>query len=99
MISKQNCPFSDMPVVLDLQVANGIKMGRGDAMKKKITKYMIEKDVKFGILIDECTIVSHLTVLSVCVRAAFCEEPDPTMIFFELIESKTFRLPQSTLSY
>ncbi|MGH0164065.1 UNVERIFIED_CONTAM: hypothetical protein FKN15_062383 [Acipenser sinensis] len=54
-----------MPVVLDLQVANGIKMGRGDAMKKKITKYMIEKDVKFGILIDECTIVSHLTVLSV----------------------------------
>ncbi|XP_069481527.1 E3 SUMO-protein ligase KIAA1586-like [Ambystoma mexicanum] len=99
MVSKKDRPFTDLPVLVDLQIANGLSMGRvlqsrkscadicdfiGKEMKMKLTKYIVKEDLKFAILIDECTTVSHLSVLSVCIRTAFGGEP--TSFFWELLE-------------
>lgn len=101
MISKLNRPFSDMPDLVELQVANGADMGRvlhsrkscaeicdfiGEEMKKKIIGYMIEKDVKFSVLVEECTTVNNKSAMAVSIRAAFGEESEPLTIFFQLLE-------------
>ncbi|XP_030053657.1 E3 SUMO-protein ligase KIAA1586 [Microcaecilia unicolor] len=99
MIGKTDCAFARMPILVDLQRTNGINMGRmlqseqscadicdfiGAEMKKRVVKYIIEKDIQFGVVVDESANISHQMVLLVCLRAAFFETP--TTIFFDLIE-------------
>jgi hypothetical protein len=88
-----------MEVLVDLQESNGTNMGRilqtnkscvdicdfiGSEMHSKLIKFIIDNNLKFSILVDECTTISHLSVLILCVRAAFSEKP--TTIYLDLIE-------------
>ncbi|XP_029444218.1 E3 SUMO-protein ligase KIAA1586 homolog [Rhinatrema bivittatum] len=99
MIGRTDCAFARMPALIDLQRVNGINMGRvlqseqscadicdfiGAEMKKRVVKHIMERDIQFGVVVDESANISHQMVLLVCLRAAFFETP--TTIFFDLIE-------------
>nr|XP_015816363.2 E3 SUMO-protein ligase KIAA1586 [Nothobranchius furzeri] len=78
-------PFTDMPVDVQLQVLNGVNMGRvlhsnntcahildhiAAAMKEKIVNEIVMNRRKLCVLIDESTTISGKFVLVVCLRAA-----------------------------
>lgn len=99
MISKNQQPFSLMEDLVDLQEANGITLGGvlqsrkscgdicefiGEEMRKRLVTHIIKNDSKMGVLIDESTTASHLTVLIVCLRCAIGSNP-PTTVIFELL--------------
>uniref|UniRef100_A0A3P9DK26 HAT C-terminal dimerisation domain-containing protein n=1 Tax=Maylandia zebra TaxID=106582 RepID=A0A3P9DK26_9CICH len=89
-----------MPIDVQLQVLNGVKMGRvlhsnnscanildhiAAEMKKKVVNDIVMNERKLCVLIDESTTISGKSVLVVCLRSAISSE-NPDTIFFELIE-------------
>ncbi|KAK5647935.1 hypothetical protein RI129_002827 [Pyrocoelia pectoralis] len=83
-IVKKGRPFTDLPLDVDLQMLNGVNIGRilqsdhscaniachiANEMRKTILKKMVENKSKLALLIDESTSVSKCTVLVVCIRA------------------------------
>uniref|UniRef100_A0A8C1RFQ8 HAT C-terminal dimerisation domain-containing protein n=1 Tax=Cyprinus carpio TaxID=7962 RepID=A0A8C1RFQ8_CYPCA len=99
-IGKHGRPFTDMPIDVQLQVLNGVKMGRvlhsnnscanildhiAAEMKKKVVNDIVMNERKLCVLIDESTTISGKSVLVVCLRSAISNE-QPDTIFFELIE-------------
>uniref|UniRef100_A0A3P9BKF5 HAT C-terminal dimerisation domain-containing protein n=1 Tax=Maylandia zebra TaxID=106582 RepID=A0A3P9BKF5_9CICH len=99
-IGKHGRPFTDMPIDVQLQVLNGVKMGRvlhsnnscanildhiAAEMKKKVVNDIVMNERKLCVLIDESTTISGKSVLVVCLRSAISSE-NPDTIFFELIE-------------
>uniref|UniRef100_A0A3P9DDZ8 HAT C-terminal dimerisation domain-containing protein n=1 Tax=Maylandia zebra TaxID=106582 RepID=A0A3P9DDZ8_9CICH len=98
-IGKHGRPFTDMPIDVQLQVLNGVKMGRvlhsnnsfanildhiAAEMKKKVVNDIVMNERKLCVLIDESTTISGKSVLVVCLRSAISSE-NPDTIFFELI--------------
>lgn len=99
-IGKHGRPFTDMPIDVQLQVLNGVKMGRvlhsnnscanildhiAAEMKKKVVNDIVMNERKLCVLIDESTTISGKSVLVVCLRSAISNE-QPDTVFFELIE-------------
>ncbi|XP_051997765.1 E3 SUMO-protein ligase KIAA1586-like [Xyrauchen texanus] len=99
-IGKHGRPFTDMPIDVQLQVLNGVKMGRvlhsnnscanildhiAAEMKKKVVNDIVMNERKLCVLIDESTTIGGKSVLVVCLRSAISSEK-PDTIFFELIE-------------
>uniref|UniRef100_A0A3P9D9G4 HAT C-terminal dimerisation domain-containing protein n=1 Tax=Maylandia zebra TaxID=106582 RepID=A0A3P9D9G4_9CICH len=99
-IGKHGRPFTDMPIDVQLQVLNGVKMGRvlhsnnscanildhiAAEMKKKVVNDIVMNERKLCVLIDESTTISGKSVLVVCLRSAISSE-NPDTILFELIE-------------
>uniref|UniRef100_A0A3B3CDZ6 DUF4371 domain-containing protein n=1 Tax=Oryzias melastigma TaxID=30732 RepID=A0A3B3CDZ6_ORYME len=99
-IGKHGRPFTDMPLDVQLQVLNGVNMGRvlhsnntcanildhiAAEMKKKVVNDIVINLRKLCVLIDESTTISGKAVLVVCLRSAISGE-EPDTIFFELIQ-------------
>ena len=72
-IAKVGRPFTDMPIDCDVQMLNGVELGRtlqsdkschdicqhiGNEMRSKLCRLIIESNSKFSILIDESTSIS-----------------------------------------
>lgn len=85
-IAKNQRPFTDLPVDIDLQVSNGLPMGNilhsdktchdiathiAFEMKSTICKNIIENKKKISILIDESTTLSKKSTLVVVIRTYF----------------------------
>uniref|UniRef100_A0A3P9DT09 HAT C-terminal dimerisation domain-containing protein n=1 Tax=Maylandia zebra TaxID=106582 RepID=A0A3P9DT09_9CICH len=102
-IGKHGRPFTDMPIDVQLQVLNGVKMGRvlhsnnscanildhiAAEMKKKVVNDIVMNERKLCVLIDESTTISGKSVLVVCLRSAISSE-NPDTILFELIELRS----------
>lgn len=88
---KQNRPFTDLEDDIDLQVLNGIKMGRilqsriscsniskhiGEEMRRKLLTEIINMRQKISVLIDESTTVSKKTTMIVYIRTVVVGEHD-----------------------
>jgi hypothetical protein len=101
-IVKNQRPFVDLPHEVDLQVLNGISLGKilhsdktcaaiashiATEMKKNICKDIISTKKKISVLIDESTTLSKRTVLIVVLRVFFEDIPgDPYTFNLDLIE-------------
>jgi hypothetical protein len=87
-IAKQNRPFTDIPVDIELQELNGQNMGRvlhsnfscanivdhiAKEMRNKVAQYIIEHNLKISVMVDESTTVSHKSVLVICLRCTLNE--------------------------
>uniref|UniRef100_H3AY60 HAT C-terminal dimerisation domain-containing protein n=1 Tax=Latimeria chalumnae TaxID=7897 RepID=H3AY60_LATCH len=94
-LAKLNRPFSDLPVVLDLQKANGLDVVRilqsdhscADIMCH-IAKSMrfISNDLKIGFMIDESTSASKKAVLVICMKVIFTNSDEASSMFFDLAQ-------------
>ena len=100
-MAKKNRPFTDHPKIIDLQVANGLDMGRvlhsnviatdiidyiATEMRIKLVNYIKEVKPKISVLIDESTTVSNLSTLIIYLRGLFDNAEEPITIFFGLVE-------------
>lgn len=105
-LMKANRPLTDLPWLVDLQVLNGISMGRllqseksfaeianhiADEMRINIIKVIKEGECKIGIMIDESTTISKKTALSICLRAVLPNSKEANSIFLKFVE-----LPDTT---
>lgn len=85
-IAKNQRPFTDLPVDIDLQISNGLTMGKilhsdktchdivthiAFEMKNAICKNIIDNKRKISVLIDESTTLSKKTTLVVVIRSNF----------------------------
>lgn len=85
-IAKNQRPFVDMPKLVDLQVLNGVNMGRvlqtnkscanvvdhiANEMRIKISKDIIEKKRKLYIIIDESTTLSKKNHVSIMFKMRY----------------------------
>jgi hypothetical protein len=100
-IAKQNRPFTDLPVVIELQELNGLNMGRvlhsnfscanivdhiSKEMMNKIAQYIIEHNIKISVMVDESTTVSRKSVLVIRLRCTLNEDDPPLSFFWDLVE-------------
>lgn len=100
-ISKFQRPYSDMSKLVDLQVINGVDLGRilhtnvlctqiidhiAFEMRKKLADNIIENRRKLCILVDESTTLSKKSMLVVCLRCAVGELGDINTFFFDIVE-------------
>ena len=101
-IAKNQRPFTDLPHEIELQILNGISMGRilhsdkkcakivahiASEMKKTICKKIISLKNKISRLIDESTTLSKKTMLVVVIRTFFGNFPGEAYVFnLDLIE-------------
>ncbi|XP_027145225.1 E3 SUMO-protein ligase KIAA1586-like [Larimichthys crocea] len=84
-IVKSGRPFTDLPIDIDLQVLNGLDMGRtlhsdhscatisqhiANQMRERVVGKVLQSGTKFSILIDESTTESKKSVLIIYVRAS-----------------------------
>jgi len=100
-IAKLGRPFTDLPSDIELQVVNGLDMGRtlhsnvscaeitqhiASEMRKKVTEKVLSGNSKLSILIDESTTDSKISVLIVYIRASLEECEQPLTFFLDLVE-------------
>lgn len=99
----KNCrPFNDFGDEIDVQIANGVALGRilhtnvscasiidhiGQEMRKKMCKTIIEGEGKFSVLIDESTTISKHSTLIVYLRSSF-KNAEPITIFLDTVEAE-----------
>ncbi|XP_031357901.1 E3 SUMO-protein ligase KIAA1586-like [Photinus pyralis] len=102
-IIKKGRPFTDLTSDIDMQVLNGLKMGRilhsdhacadianhiATEMRKRIVSQIIQNESKISVLIDETTSVSKNTVLVVCIKTTL-PHSEPVTFFLDLIDLET----------
>uniref|UniRef100_H3A966 HAT C-terminal dimerisation domain-containing protein n=1 Tax=Latimeria chalumnae TaxID=7897 RepID=H3A966_LATCH len=100
-LAKLNRPFSDLPVVLDLQKANGLDVGRvlqsdhscadimchiAKSMRRKLVESVISNDLKIGFMIDESTTTSKKAALVICMKVVFTNSDEASSMFFDLAQ-------------
>lgn len=100
-IVKSGRPFTDLPVDIDLQVLNGLDMGRtlhsdhscatislhiANEMRERVVGQVLQSGTKFSILIDESTTDSKKSVLIIYIRASIGKIEDPLTFFLDLVE-------------
>jgi len=100
-IAKNQRPYVDMPKLVDLQVLNGISMGRvlqsdkscatiidhiANEMRIKMCKDIIENNRKLCIIVDESTTLSKKTMLVICLRCAIGDAFEVSTFFFDIVE-------------
>lgn len=88
-IAKNQRPFSDHPKLIDLQIYNGLNMGRilqsdkscsnivdhiAIEMRKKVCNEIIHQQRKLCVIVDESTTLSKKTMLVICLRTTIGEE-------------------------
>lgn len=88
-IAKNQRPFSDHPKLIDLQIYNGLNMGRilhsdkscsniidqiAIEMRKKVCSEIIHQQRKLCVIVDESTTLSKKTMLVICLRTTIGEE-------------------------
>lgn len=100
-IAKNQRPYVDMPKLVDLQIMNGLSMGRVlqtnkscstiidhicFEMRKKLCSDLLENKRKICIIVDESTTLSQKTMLVICLRAAVVNNNEVITFFFNIIE-------------
>lgn len=100
-IAKYQRPYTDLPKMTDLQILNGLDMGRvlqrnvscsniidhiALKMRKKIALDIIENNRKITILVDESTTLSKKSMLVICLRCAVGEPDDIYTFLFDIVE-------------
>lgn len=100
-IAKKGRPFVDLGYDVDLQILNGVDMGRtlhsnvtcaniadhiAHEMRQKLVANVCKANHKFSILIDESTTLSRKTTLIVYMRSCVAEATEPVTFFLDLIE-------------
>lgn len=98
---KLNRPFTDLPYNVDMQICNGINMGRilqsrtackditnhlATTMTQNLVQSIINSDSKFGIMIDESSTISKKTALTICTRTVLNGASEATSFFLKLVE-------------
>ncbi|CAI6372550.1 unnamed protein product [Macrosiphum euphorbiae] len=101
LISKNQRPYTDMPKLVDLQVNNGVDLGRilhtnvsctqiidhiASEMRIKLAKCIIENGTKLCILVDESTTLIRKSMLVICLRCAIGELGEINTFFFDIVE-------------
>lgn len=99
--AKLNRPFYEFETEIDLQICNGLDMGRilhsnvacanivhhiSSEMKKGLVNQLLENNAKFSLTIDESTSLSNKSCLVVYIRTRLEGMKDPHNIFLTLIE-------------
>ena len=97
---KLNRPFLDFETEIDVQILNGIDMGRilhsnvscsnianhiCAEMLKTVCAAIVERKAKFAILVDESTTISKLATLIIYIRTSL-HETDPETLFLDIVE-------------
>ncbi len=91
-IVKSGRPFTDLPTDIDLQVLNGIDMGRtlhADKSCAKISQHIaceMRKTVVARVLESESTTISKKFVLIIYIRASLDGNEEPLTFFLDLVE-------------
>lgn len=100
-IAKNQRPYSDLPKLIDLQIYNGLEMGRilqtdkscssivdhiAIEMRKTICKDIIEFQRKICVIVDESTTLSKKTMLVICLRTTIGSSEDLVTFFFDIVE-------------
>lgn len=100
-IAKNQRPYVDMPKQVDLQIMNGLSMGRVlqtnkscstiidhicFEMREKLCSDLLENKRKICIIVDESTTLSQKTMLVICLRAAVVNNNEVITFFFNIIE-------------
>ncbi|XP_034004054.1 E3 SUMO-protein ligase KIAA1586-like [Trematomus bernacchii] len=100
-IVKSARPFTDLPTDIDLQVMNGLDMGRtlhsdyscatisrhiGSEMRKRVVGKVLQSGTKCSVLIDESTTDSKKSVLIIYIRASLGMSEEPLTFFLDLVE-------------
>lgn len=100
-VAKNDRPYTDHSDLIDLQVCNGISMGRvlhsnvtctdiidhiSNEMKQTLIDNIVKSRSSISVLIDESTSLGTLTCLNVYVRATFDCNVGPVTFFLDIIE-------------
>ncbi|KAL4108076.1 hypothetical protein QTP88_018331 [Uroleucon formosanum] len=101
LIAKNQCPYTDMPKLTDLQELNGLDMGRilqtnvscsniidhlALEMRRKIAMDIVKNNRKICILVDESTTLSKKSMLVICLRCAVGELNEVYTFSFDIVE-------------
>ena len=101
-VAKNNKPYLDFHKLVDLQIQNGLHMGKtlhsklscaniidciADTMRKKLCSSIISKNSKVSVFIDESTSVASQSVLIVYLRSEISDGCVNTF-FLDIIELK-----------
>lgn len=100
-IAKNQRPYTDMQNLVDLQIINGLDMGRilqtnkacsniidhiTFEMRKKLCLDLLHNKRKICIIVDESTTLSQKSMLVICLRSAVSNNNDVITYFFNIIE-------------
>ena len=100
-IVKSGRPFTDLPSDIDLQVLNGLDMGRtlhsdhscatisqhiANEMRKRVVGKVLQSGAKLSVMIDEATTDSKKSVLIIYIRASLGMSEEPLTFFLDLVE-------------
>ncbi|RXM99424.1 hypothetical protein EOD39_11558 [Acipenser ruthenus] len=100
-LAKLNRPFTDLPVLLNLQSENGLDVGRvlqsdhscaditdhiAKSMRRKLVESVISEDLKIGFMIDKSTTVSKKASLVICMKVVFPKSDEASSMFFVLVQ-------------
>ena len=100
-IAYQNRPFVDLPQLVDLQVANGLDLGRilhsnvtcakiighiSSEMRTILCKNIILSNSKISVLIDEGTSAGNKSCLTIHLKYFKDIEASPIIVFLDLVE-------------
>jgi hypothetical protein len=99
--AKLNRPFFEFETEIDVQIMNGLDMGRilhsnvacsnivhhiSDEIKSDLINGLIKSDSKFSLLLDEATSVSNKNALVVYIRTVLKGMQNPMTVFLTLFE-------------
>lgn len=99
--AKLNRPFYEFETEIDLQIKNGLDMGRilhsnvacsnivlhiSDQMTSDLINNLVKSDSKFSLLLDEATSLSNKNALIVYIRTMLKGMENPMTIFLTLFE-------------
>ena len=100
-VAANNRPYVDHPGLIDLQLLNGLKLGRmlhsnnaatdisdhiADEMRRKLMKSVVDAKMPFSVLIDESTSLSQKSCLIVYLRCTVEASCEPVTCFLDLME-------------
>ncbi|KAF0751395.1 E3 SUMO-protein ligase KIAA1586-like isoform X4 [Aphis craccivora] len=100
-IAKNQRPYTDMQNLVDLQIINGLDIGRilqtnkacsniidhiTFEMRKKLCLDLLHNKRKICIIVDESTTLSQKSMLVICLRSAVSNNNDVITNFFNIIE-------------
>jgi hypothetical protein len=100
-VAKRNRPYVDHPELVQLQVLNGLDMGRmlrsnvvaadicehmSDEMRKKLVNAIMAAALPVSVLIDESTSLGQKSCLVVYLRCSVDASCNPVTLFLDLLE-------------